>query len=279
MTLSITHVLRLFVLAAIAAVWWPLATRPRPVGPAAVLGALALTALLLGAWIAHARWQRASALQTIRRGPLPAFLRGRLKAAHPQLDDAALREVELGLRQFFAACALAEGRYVAMPSKVVDTLWHEFILHTRGYEAFCQRAFGRLLHHTPAEALPPGSARGGTQFQGLRRAWDGACREEGLDPRRPARLPRLFALDAALGIAGGYVYALDCRSLGRAAPGTHCAADFSSSGADGASGDADARGGGDGGGADHGSSGDASADGGSGGGDGGGGSGCGGGGD
>ncbi|HWH83291.1 MAG TPA: hypothetical protein VNU71_13760 [Burkholderiaceae bacterium] len=276
MNLSITAVLRLFLAVAIAAAWWPLVTRARPVGAAAVVAALVLTAVLLGVGIAQARWRRRSALQVIRGRPLPSFLRAKLKAAHPQLDDAALRDVERGLRQFFAASAQVPGRYVAMPSKVVDTLWHEFILHTRAYEAFCRRAFGRLLHHTPAEALPRVSARGGTQYEGLLRAWDGACREEGLDPRRPARLPLLFALDGALGIAGGYTYALDCRTLGRAAPGTHCAADLSAPGSDSGSGDGSSRGDDGGGSGDAGSSSDASGDG--GGGDGGG-SGCGGGGD
>jgi hypothetical protein len=148
--------------------------------------------------------------------------------------------VERGLRQFFGASARAQGRFVAMPSKVVDTLWHEFILHTRGYEVFCRQAFGRMLHHTPAEALPGAAAgrkvRSPTQHDGLRRAWYWACRDEGIDPRKPSRLPLLFALDATLGIAGGYVYALDCGLLGADRGGTHCASDLSS-GCGGSSGD------------------------------------------
>jgi hypothetical protein len=161
------------------------------------------------------------------------------------------------LRQFFRTSAQAQQRFVAMPSKAVDALWHKCILHTRGYEVFCRKAFGRMLHHTPAEALPPaplGKARNPTQHEGLRRAWRLACQDERIDPHKPKRLPLLFALDASLGIAGGYVYALDCAALGADRGGTHCASDLSSrdgsggGGADGSSSIDDAGDAGDGGG-------------------------------
>ena len=93
-----------------------------------------------------------------------------------------------------------------MPSQVVDDLWHEFILFTRDYGAFCQRAFGQFLHHTPAVKL--GGERGDNE--GLRRVWWYCCLEENINPRKPTRLPLLFALDAKLGIANGFVYRLDC---------------------------------------------------------------------
>lgn len=264
MDLSSVSFLRLLGCAAILVAWWPVVTT-RPRGSAAV--ALGLSLLIGLAMLLHARWVRAHARRAIADLPLPAFLQRKLREAHPQLDDAAARQVERGLRQFFSANAQADGRFVAMPSKVVDTLWHEFILHTRAYEAFCRRAFGRLLHHTPAEALPAAGAgrRVGQRREGLRRAWAGACRDEGIDPRKPDRLPLLFALDATLGIAGGYVYALDCSLLGSDRGGTHCASDLGSgsSGCGGGGGSAGGHGSGD-------------ADGGGGGGDGGGGGGCGG---
>lgn len=183
---------------------------------------LAVVAVLGLTWVLHAIWRRRVARHTIETYTFPAFLRGRLLAHHPRLDDAAVREVERGLRQFFIASALAGGRYVAMPSKVVDSLWHEFILHTRGYEAFCRRAFGRLLHHTPAEAMPLNAANDRTKSAGLRRAWYWSCHQEGIDPRKPDRLPVLFALDAALAIEGGYRYVPDCSLLGADRGNTHC---------------------------------------------------------
>src|SRR5258706_7149692 len=169
MNFAPTTLLRGLLLVTVALAW-TLALRPRGSVGAAVLvtfGALALAAL-------HARWMRVAARRVIREQPFPSFLRSKLRAAYPLLDDRQVADVERGLRQFFIASANAGGRFVAMPSKVVDTLWHEYILYTRGYEAFCQRAFGGMLHHTPAEALPPGQAPGSQQAQkvaGLRRAW------------------------------------------------------------------------------------------------------------
>ena len=84
--------------------------------------------------------------------------------------------------------------------------------------------------------------------QGLRRAWWGACRDEGLNPRQPVQLPLLFALDAELGIPGGYRYVPDCRLLGADRGDTHCAAALACGGSSGGGNDGDADGGGDGGG-------------------------------
>jgi len=79
----------------------------------------------------------------------------------------------------------------------------------------------------------------------LRRVWWFACKEENINPRAPTRLPLLFALDAKLRIANGFVYAADCRLMlaaGAAAANgnVHCGTSF----ADGSfSGDADSMGG------------------------------------
>src|SRR5574343_164011 len=40
--------------------------------------------------------------------------------------------------------------------------------------------------------------------EGLKRAWRLACDLENINPRHTTRLPRLFALDAKLGIVGGF---------------------------------------------------------------------------
>lgn len=37
----------------------------------------------------------------------------------------------------------------ATPGLLIDEAWHEFILFTRLYEAFCMHAFGRFIHHAP----------------------------------------------------------------------------------------------------------------------------------
>jgi len=39
-----------------------------------------------------------------------------------------------------------------MHSLRVDEAWHQFILFTKQYSDFCQRFFGRFLHHSPSNA-------------------------------------------------------------------------------------------------------------------------------
>ena len=32
----------------------------------------------------------------------------------------------------------------------IDEMWHTFVLFTQPYAAFCQRYFGRFIHHAPS---------------------------------------------------------------------------------------------------------------------------------
>jgi hypothetical protein len=38
---------------------------------------------------------------------------------------------------------------VDVPLRILDEMWHTFVLFTREYHAYCQRVFGRYIHHTP----------------------------------------------------------------------------------------------------------------------------------
>ena len=194
------------------------------------------------------RYRRLARERYIRQFALPRGLYERLRKRRPELElkDCAL--VARGLRQFFLAYLNSGCRFVAMPSQAVDDLWHEFILYTRAYEAFCGKAFGGFLHHTPAVVLSQDKRNN----EGLRRVWWQCCKEENIDPRSPLRLPLLFAIDAKLGIADGFIYKPDCKALQGSEAGTaHCGADFSDSSIDGGTdgfADGGADGGGDGGG-------------------------------
>ncbi len=160
--------------------------------------------------------------QFLDRFDLPAGVMERFLQKRPELNSEQQALVQQGLQQYFRLCVDARGRFVSMPSQVVDELWHEFILFTRLYQKFCERALGRYLHHTPAEAMPAPS----TATDGIRRAWRLACRQEGINPKMPERLPLLFALDTQLGIAGGFVYALNCRDAATSSSGAFCASDI-----------------------------------------------------
>lgn len=183
-------------------------------------------------------WQRQVALRReayIRSFTLPQGLFEKLRKQHPHLSLKECQLVSHGLRQFFLAHLKSRRQYVSMPSQVVDDLWHEFILYTRNYQTFCQKAFGRFFHHTPAVVLS------GTRQSnaGLRRCWWYVCREENINPRTPTRLPLLFALDAKLSIPSGFRYVADCNAVRRqdsssnAGSAVYCGGDFSSPAFDG----------------------------------------------
>lgn len=177
------------------------------------LGTVVFTALVI-------QWTNYVRERFIREAPLPRFLQRKLREKHPHLGTKDCELVERGLRQFFLACMRHRKQFVAMPSQVVDDLWHEFILHTQAYQRWCDDALGYFLHHTPAEAL-------GTKARhndGLRRAWYWACKEESINPKTPSRLPLLFALDAKLNIPGGFHYQPNSRltAIATTAPAAGC---------------------------------------------------------
>jgi hypothetical protein len=39
------------------------------------------------------------------------------------------------------------------PTKIVDEAWHEFILHTKIYAEYCNRRYGRFIHHVPSSRI------------------------------------------------------------------------------------------------------------------------------
>lgn len=178
-------------------------------------------------------WQRLLKLKReayIRSFILPKGLFEKVMHKHPHLSTKDCQLVAQGLRQFFLAHLKSGRKYVSMPSQVADDLWHEFILYTKNYHHFCQHAFGRFLHHTPAVVLGIGQQGNA----GIKRCWHFACHEENINPAKPTRLPLLFALDSKLAIANGFVYALDCggfqRQGGSAGSDVYCASDLGGTG-------------------------------------------------
>lgn len=163
----------------------------------------------------------------IRGYSFPPGLIDRLMQRRPELRAKDAQLVARALRQFFLAHLKSGRQFVSMPSQVADELWHEFILYTRHYEQFCREAFGQFMHHTPAVVL----ASNQRDNSGLRRCWWQCCKDENINPRKPTRLPILFALDTKLGIANGFRYAPDCRALRAGGDGSvYCGGDFAAGG-------------------------------------------------
>jgi hypothetical protein len=136
----------------------------------------------------------------------PGGISQRVRKRYPHLTDEDMTLVFAGLRQYFQMSRLARRRLLSMPSQVVDVAWHEFSLFTRNYQVFCDKALGRFLHHTPAEAmLTPQNAQ-----EGIRRAWRLACTLENISARTPPFVPLIFKLDDKLNIPDGFRYSLNC---------------------------------------------------------------------
>jgi hypothetical protein len=187
-------------------------------------------------------WRRQLRLRReayIRSFTLPKGLFEKLMKKHPQLSIKDCQLVAHGLRQFFLAHLKSGRLYVSMPSQVADDLWHELILYTKNYQQFCQKAFGRFLHHTPAIVLTKGQKGN----DGIRRCWRFVCMEENINPALPLRLPLLFALDGKFDINEGFLYVPDCHGVRRrdgdsGGGGAYCGADlgYTSHSTDGGSG-------------------------------------------
>jgi hypothetical protein len=204
-----------------------------------------LLMLVTAAVVLYRKWIANSRRQFLDQYQIPDAVVDRFRQKHPDLNRAQETLVRDGLQQYFQICQRARGRFVSMPSQVVDDLWHEFILFTRDYRNFCRNAFGRYLHHTPVEAMSsPHLATAG-----IRRTWFHACHIEGIDPKQPDRLPLLFALDAQLGVANGFFYTLNCANTATSSGNMFCASSIGCGGSDsGCAGDAGGGDGGDGGG-------------------------------
>ena len=65
----------------------------------------------------------------------------------------------------------SSGRFaIWTPWVPLDHMWHWFVLHTEDYAAFCERYFGRMLHHDP-------ETRGTRLNRGLAAGAEWACAE------------------------------------------------------------------------------------------------------
>jgi len=156
-------------------------------------------------------WRRSGRRQRARFIDEYAFHPGvvnKFREVRPGLSSEQEELVFAALRDYFHLCNTAGRRMVSMPSQVVDDAWHAFILFTRAYQGFCRRAFGRFLHHTPAEAMQSPTQAG----EGIKRAWRLACAHDGIDPKQPGSLPLLFAIDAQLNIPNGFYYTPNCQA-------------------------------------------------------------------
>lgn len=73
--------------------------------------------------------------------PLVDKLRSKL-----QLSDKEAFQLFDDTKRFLYLCAIGEA---GSPTRSIDEGWHNFILYTKDYAAFCQDCFGEFIHHQP----------------------------------------------------------------------------------------------------------------------------------
>lgn len=136
----------------------------------------------------HKRWQRQQFIETY---VIPPALLHSLRREQ-SISSQQLPMIERGFKDFCQLHLNAPRTLHHLPSKAVDALWHALILDTQRYADFCQRAFGKMLHHHPAAEMQHLSPQ--QQTQALKATWRGACALQNIRPQAAHTLPLLFVL-------------------------------------------------------------------------------------
>lgn len=123
----------------------------------------------------------------------PPKVAKKLKEKYPKASSRDIEAAFLGAVSYFVLCKKYRNNNIPMPSVVVDDVWHEFILHTRDYEAFCKEFLGFFLHHVPNDDDQKIDEE--TAKEQMVSLWILACQEEGFDPASPLARPSLFYAD------------------------------------------------------------------------------------
>jgi hypothetical protein len=169
----------------------------------AIIIASLIGACVLFVALANQRNHRRREQRThVERYAFPVALRLKMREAYPSLSDDQISAVFEGLRQWFLLLHAHPRTKFGMPSKAVDSAWHAFILMTRQYQAFCEKAFGRYVHHEPNE---PGTERDSNAAL-ARTLATGAGGLAGGAMLGGAVGANLFAIDHEVGIDNGNVY-------------------------------------------------------------------------
>jgi hypothetical protein len=168
----------------------------------------------------------------VARSVLPDVLEGAVEALDyeaPFLVDKLVKErfvdtpeeartLFTEVKRYLVLCELDRSKNWKMHSLCVDEAWHQFVLYTAEYNAFCTKYFGRYRHHSPSNApnigeneLPPEAtlAEFGDHYRDLfgvdlPQIWDDSS---WVTPHR--RVVNYFCGQLALGSADGMVDLID----------------------------------------------------------------------
>lgn len=154
------------------------------------------------------QWSRVSTY--IEDYKFPSQVIKKWKAEYPKMTSTQQEYGEKALKQFFMIYAKSnhlnkKSPAFDMPSKVVDSLWHQFILASRDYHTFCDNAFGQYFHHKQNEEPKYTDLREKTLSSGLINTFRAT---KSLDKATwmIGALPLVFAVDAMMNIQDGFQY-------------------------------------------------------------------------
>ena len=154
------------------------------------------------------QWRRVSTY--IEEYNFPSQVIKKWKSQYPGMTDNQQEYGEKALKQFFMI--YAKSNYLNkkspafdMPSKVADSLWHQFILASRDYHTFCDTAFGQYFHHRQHDEPKHTDLRDKTLSQGLINTFRAT---KSLDKATwvVGTIPLVFAVDAMMNLPDGFQY-------------------------------------------------------------------------
>lgn len=124
-------------------------------------------------------------------------------AFNTRLSQEQINIVAEGLKEYFIFILLSPKK-VAAASKLVDELFHCFLLHTKDYQDFCQ-GVGQFIHHFPIQKKKVKGINTDTKdieynehYQAIMRTYCLSCQTSGLDPLSTDDYPYFFRIDSML---------------------------------------------------------------------------------
>ncbi|MEN4983407.1 hypothetical protein [Acinetobacter modestus] len=147
---------------------------------------------------------RRNKLEKIEQLNIDPIFWNKLKQQYPELSLKQRRLIELGFKDYLALHVMQKQAYT-MPSHAVDALWHVMLQYPTQYKCLCKQTIGRTLHHSPYEA----TTKPEEQARQLFEAWKYSCMLHEYNPSNTMQLPRLFAIDQALGWEHGQLFELE----------------------------------------------------------------------
>lgn len=74
-----------------------------------------------------------------------------IKEGHACGQEDALHQIDACLQWMALAQFVEPNKMLVMFDRKIDNAFHAFVLNTRFYAGFCEKAFGSFLHHDPLD--------------------------------------------------------------------------------------------------------------------------------